>query len=154
MTKLNITNRDRLEVNGQGCRYDARHESTTYWICDKTNEKHCFTDKQLPEEIAAGRVKLIRLEVTCCPNGDSETRSPTHFVPFDSRSGSDQAEAIRRYAYVHDARQRGLSERDSAIDLLRSIGVTAHRMCDMSPPAVDTLRRWIKRAGQRPRLST
>jgi hypothetical protein len=93
MTRLNIDITCRLIYKGNNCRYESRHEDTTYWICDRTNEKFSFTDDELARALAGQDLwgedyqpgdksgdalvpvtKLIRCRR---PEGASSTTTPT-----------------------------------------------------------------------------
>lgn len=160
MTKLILTQADRLEYMGQEWGYRRRHRDRTYWLCDLTQEEISFTDSEFADAMSGdpeccglvpgSRPRLLREARLPAIIQRPEGGQPSFCVPVDARSPADHADGVRRMEYVTDARALGLHVKRIDADLSRSIQATAQRIEDVCPPKPNTLWGWLVRGGENP----
>jgi putative transposase len=148
MTQFDITLQDRLLFKEKNYRFEGRRGRELDFVSDRSGERQVFTDLELAEAIADGRAKLLRQRLSRL--GTVGTAAPIADITF--ADDSLKADARVRRDYVAGIKERfgeGPISNAAFEEAVREIAITRG---GASPPSPISVRRWVRKAGDRPTL--
>lgn len=141
MTRFALTAATRLLYDGSNLRLVEQRGDEVDWSCDRHARRFTFTHSEMAELIRTGQASLPIAETTASPQ---PLEDPEQVEPDRRR------EAERRFAYVIDMHEAGLATRPPKEKVESQIRKTALRLDDPLPPEIWTVKRWMKKAGEKP----
>ena len=147
MTRLDITLQDRLLLDGKNYRFDGRRGGELDFVSDRSGERQVFTDLELADAVACGRAKLLRER--------SRRRATREAAPVADITFADndlKAAARMRRDYVAGIHERFGDGPISNVAFEEAVTEIAATRGEASPPSAISVRRWVRKSGDRPTL--